>query len=129
MIEVDAGDKASENALLSNLGKATGEYELIEIRSAEAAQSLTKHDETGKSTETIPDDAFTAEHVADELIVVFKANTTGFENPDNLDGNVEIVRSLANSRKPGGQAQALSSTSMSLVRNKTNLSLRELAAS
>ena len=127
-IEVDAGDKASENALLSNLGKAAGEYELIEIRSAEAAQSLTKHDETGKSTETIPDDAFTAEHVADELIVVFKANTTGFENPDNLDGNVEIVRSLANSRKPGGQAQALSSTSMSLVRNKTNLSLRELAA-
>jgi subtilisin family serine protease len=128
-ITVEAGQQASETAVLDNHeGQAEGTYALREIRSGQAAQALTGFNgNAGQVSEFIPEDPFQAEHLADELIVVFKANVDGFANQVNQTEGIVQVRPLGIAKTPGSGAQALSGGSIALVRNETDLSLRELA--
>ena len=74
-------------------GLADGNFQLVEIRSGQSGNSLSKFDETNsKSSEIIPQDVFSAEHVEDELIVIFKTDAEQFENAENFSGNIQVLR-------------------------------------
>jgi subtilisin family serine protease len=128
-INVDAGSKGSEVAKIDNVkGQAAGTFKLVEIRSGKAGNSLSKFSEdSDSSSETIPADPFSSEHVPNELIVAFRNGANTFENLNNLDNGITILRPIGIAKKPGTGAKALANSSMSLIRNESKLSLSELA--
>ncbi|MBT6852377.1 MAG: tandem-95 repeat protein, partial [Opitutae bacterium] len=128
-ITVEAGQKASERAVLDNLeGLAKGTFELKEIRAEGTGKSKARFDEKGElAGESVPEDPFAAKHAPNQLIVSFKTGKTSFENVGKLGGGFSIERPLGMARKPGNAGKALSSLSLVLVKVDQNASLRDLA--
>ena len=102
-ISVDAGSKGSIKAVIDNVkGMAPGSFEVVEIRSGKTSSSyqvLTRI--LGGSSETVNEDPFSSEHVADELIVAFKEGTKSFVSPNNIANDIVIVRPIGKAMTPG----------------------------
>ncbi len=128
-ISVEAGNKGSVKAVIDNVkGMAPGSFELVEIRSGKTSSSLSGFNEDSmSSSETVDEDPFSSEHVADELIVAFKEGTKSFVSPNNIENGIVIVRPIGKAMTPGTGVKALTGGSLSLIRNESKMSLRELA--
>ena len=128
-ISVEAGNKGSVKAVIDNVkGMAPGSFELVEIRSGKTSSSLSGFNEDSmSSSETVDEDPFSIEHVADELIVAFKEGTKSFVSPNNIENGIVIVRPIGKAMTPGTGVKALTGGSLSLIRNESKMSLRELA--
>jgi subtilisin family serine protease len=128
-ISVDAGSKGSIKAVIDNVkGMAPGSFEVVEIRSGKTSSSLSGFNEDSQnSSETVNEDPFSSEHVADELIVAFKEGTKSFVSPNNIANDIVIVRPIGKAMTPGTGVKALTNGSLSLIRNESKMSLRELA--
>ena len=128
-ISVEAGNKGSVKAVIDNVkGMAPGSFEVVEIRSGKTSSSLSGFNEDSQSSsETVDEDPFSCEHVADELIVAFKEGTKSFVSPNNIADGIVIVRPIGKAMIPGTGVKALAGGSLSLIRNESKMSLRELA--
>ena len=87
---------------------AQGHFEVVEIRSGKTSSSLSGfNEESQTSNETVEEDPFSSEHVADELIVAFKEGSTSFVSPNNIANGIVIVRPIGKAIIPGTGVKAL----------------------